>query len=580
MRIFTASLISLFLGSLISSWAQSQPNFIIIFTDDQGYADVGVYGSGSAPAGATWNAWDRIPIRTPHLDKMAEEGVRFTNFYSGHPVCTPSRAALLTGVYPHRVGLGSGVFWPDDETGLNQNEVTVAELLKARGYATGMFGKWHLGHKKPFLPTSQGFDEYYGIPFSNDMYTDPHAPLAADAIFRDGWTREKFLALKSLTYDQIKSQHRNLMPMMRNEEIVEFPVDQSTITRRYTEAAISFIRKNKAKPFMVYLPHNMPHTPLYASAQFKGKSPRGLYGDVIEEMDWNVGRLLDSLKALGLDDKTMVIFTSDNGPWLIRQEDGGTAFPFREGKMTNWEGGMRVPMIVRWPEKIPQGLVQSEMAAAIDIYPTLAGLSGGGLPRNRALDGKDIWPLIKGEAGAKSPHQAFYYNLQAVRSGKWKLRDGKLYDLENDVHEDKDVSAANAAKAAELKKLLADFNQDVNADIRPVGTLSTKVLKMGCTDPQALNYLSDAELDDGSCRNTVALSQRQQVGGIRVLHRSGSPLEIQSVTALDVRIVDIHGKIRGSVKGVRKASFSLGNGTYFVHATSEEHNAIFKVAIY
>ncbi len=360
------------------------PNFVIIFTDDQGYGDVGVYGATS--------------FRTPNLDRMAAEGVRFTDFYVAAPVCTPSRAALLTGSHPVRVGLGHRVLFPYSDTGLHSDEITIAEILKERGYATGIIGKWHLGHHRKFLPTSQGFDHYFGIPYSNDMGNH-------------NYRREKMISPP--------------LPILRNEARVEQHPDQAQLTRRYTREAVRFIRDHKDEPFFLYLPHSMPHRPLAASARFQGRSALGLYGDVIEEIDWSVGEVLEALREAGIDEHTLVIFTTDNGatiqPWPRRGYRSGSNGPLRGGKNTTWEGGMRVPCIMRWPGKIPAGRVQTELATAMDFLPTAANLAGAAMPTDRVLDGKDIWPLMSMQAGAETPHEAFSFyrdeRLQAVRSG-------------------------------------------------------------------------------------------------------------------------------------------------------------------
>ena len=425
-----------------------QPNFVVIFTDDQGYSDLGCFGSRN--------------IKTPRVDRMAEEGMKFTDFYVAAPVCTPSRAALMTGCYPRRVGLGGCYLGPNDTaapvlapgstTGLNPSEVTIAELLKGRGYATACIGKWHLGHLPPFLPRRHGFDYYYGIPYSNDM---------------------------------------NPCVLMRNEEVIEDPAVQATLTERYTDEAVRSIREKKDGPFFLYLPHTMPHTPLHVSERFAGVSKAGLYGDVIECLDWSTGRILDTLKELGLDDNTLVVFTSDNGPWLFQKAHGGCAEPLRAGKGTTYEGGMRVPCVMRWPGKISAGAVCSELATTMDLLPALARLAGAEPPSDRIIDGKDIWPLMAGQTEAKSPTKAFYYyfmdSLQAVRSGQWKLmieRTRKLefpfrqalkhdvdrpdevvpealYNLKTDVGEQHNVIEQYPEIAERLRGLMEQMRRDI-----------------------------------------------------------------------------------------------------------------------
>ncbi len=437
-----------------------KPNFVIIFTDDQGYSDVGCYGARG--------------FSTPNLDRMASEGVRFTDFYVAAPSCTPSRAALLMGCYPQRVSLPyvlfpSGPEWTKDksEVGINSSEQTIAELLKGRGYAAGCFGKWHLGHHRQFLPTHHGFDEYFGLPYSNDMRPENNAKYPS-------------------------------LPLVDGEEAVESDPDQRYLTRRYTERAVRFIKKNKGRPFFVYLAHSMPHVPLYVSEDFGGESEQGMFGDVIMEIDWSVGRILETLKAKGIDDNTMVIFTSDNGPWLSFGDHGGSARPLREGKGTTFEGGMREPCIMRWPGKIPAGSVCREVAATMDLLPTFVNLTGAQMPGKR-IDGKDIWPLISGQAGAKSPHEAFFYYrgwaLEAVRSGKWKLhfpheyrtlagREGgsggkyvkyeqrkiglELFDLERDIGETNDVSAKYPQVVKRLVVLADRMREDLGDSAKGV----------------------------------------------------------------------------------------------------------------
>ncbi len=444
-RLIAAVLIVLIAGLLafqgVAAAAEKPPNFVLIFADDQGYQDIGCFGSPK--------------IKTPNLDRMAAEGRRFTDFYVGAPVCSASRASLMTGCYCARVSV-TGVFFPNrSRRGLHPDEITVAEVLKARGYATACVGKWHLGDEKPFLPTRQGFDSYFGIPYSNDM--------------------------------SIKREGKRGPPLMRDEEIVEHPAHQATLTRRYTEEAVKFIKKNKDGPFFLYLPHTMPHVPLFASEKFKDTSARGLYGDVIEEIDWSVGRILQTLKETGVDDNTLVVYTSDNGPWLSKGRNGGCALPLRDGKFTTWEGGMREPCIMRWPGKVPAGTACSEVAATIDVLPTFAKLAGAKVPDDRIIDGRDIWPLICGQSGARSPHRAYFFRDNAVRCGKWKLhlkgRDTvkrrpdqvfpALYDLSADISEDHNVAAEHPQVVQRLRKLILEHRAEIAAHKRPVGRVET-----------------------------------------------------------------------------------------------------------
>ncbi|MAG55605.1 MAG: hypothetical protein CMJ83_04870 [Planctomycetes bacterium] len=421
----------------VSSTAAQSPNLVLIFTDDQGYQDIGCFGSPK--------------IKTPHLDRMAAEGRRFTNFYSAAPVCSASRAALLTGSYCDRVGV-TGVFFPNRRRqGLNPKEETVAEILRTAGYATACVGKWHLGDEPEFLPTRQGFDSYYGIPYSNDM--------------------------------RIRRNGKSGPPLMRNEEIIEHPAVQSTLTRRYTAEAVKFIESNRQRPFFLYLPHTMPHVPLFATDEFRGKSARGLYGDVIEEIDWSVGQILETLKKLGLDKRTLVVFTSDNGPWLTKKQNGGSALPLRDGKFTTYEGGMRVPCIMRWPSTVPAGTACEEVAATIDVLPTFAALAGARRKAEHKIDGRSIVPLLKGVSGAKSPHNAYFYRMGAVRSGQWKLMLGgrstvkaqpagpfpALYDLASDIAETTNVAAEHPEIVARLTRLIEDHRADIRQNKRPVG---------------------------------------------------------------------------------------------------------------
>jgi len=417
------------------------PNVVIIFTDDQGYADVGAYGAEG--------------FETPHLDKMAEEGRLFTRWYAAQPVCSASRTGLLTGCYPNRVGI-HGALGPSSNIGINPEELTLAEMFKSKGYATGMFGKWHLGHLEPFLPPNHGFDEYYGIPYSNDMW--PQHPTA---------------------------KHFPPLPIIEGTETLREADehDQAMMTTQLTARAVDFINRHRTEPFFLYVPHPQPHVPLFVSERFRGKTERGLYGDVIAEIDWSVGEILNAIKTNGLDENTLVMFTSDNGPWLSYGEHSGLATPLREGKGTVWEGGVREPCIMRWPGKIAAGTVCDEPAMNIDILPTLAKLIGAELPE-RKIDGLDIWPLLSGAEGATNPHEGywFYYKkneLQSVSMGQWKLylphayrtlngREGgkegipvkyensrtevELYDLSGDISETKNVAAQHPGQ---VEKMLA-----------------------------------------------------------------------------------------------------------------------------
>ncbi|MBL7224136.1 MAG: sulfatase [Candidatus Brocadiae bacterium] len=368
------------------------PNIVIVFTDDQGYQDLGCFGSPD--------------IDTPHLDRMAREGRRFTDFYVTQPVCSASRAGLLTGCYSNRVSI-LGALGPGAKHGIHDDEMTLAELCKQKGYATAMCGKWHLGHRPQFLPTRHGFDQYFGLPYSNDMW--PYHP-----------------GVRHLPMEKRLKRWPHL-PLIENGKIVNPKVtgkEQAQLTTWYAERAVKFIEKSKDRPFFLYVAHSMPHVPLFVSDKFKGKSKRGLYGDVISEIDWSVGQIRATLEKHGLAENTLFIFTSDNGPWLSYGEHSGRALPLREGKGTTWDGGVREPTVMWWPGKIPAGTVCSEPAMTIDILPTLAGLIGAKLPAHK-IDGLDIWPLISGQAGATGPHEALFFywgrHLQAMRSGKWKL---------------------------------------------------------------------------------------------------------------------------------------------------------------
>ena len=370
----------------------TRPNVILIFMDDLGYGDLSCYGA--------------LDYRTPNLDRMAQEGMRFTNFVSAQAVCSASRAGLMTGCYPNRVGI-SGALFPYAKVGLAPEEETIADLLKARGYATAAFGKWHLGDAPMFLPTRQGFDEYLGIPYSNDMWP----------VHYDG---------KPVKPETNKAKYPPL-PIIRNERIID-TIDnleeQATLTRRYTDAAIDFIKRNRNKPFFAYIPHSMPHAPINASPEFRGKSKQGLYGDVLMEADHHIGRILKTLKDLKIDQNTIVIFTSDNGPWLNYGHHAGSSGCLREGKGTSFEGGQRVPCIVRWPGVVPAGQIANQLTSTIDILPTLSALTGAASPK-RKIDGVDISAVWKGDMNATPRREFWYYyrknNLEAVRYDNWKL---------------------------------------------------------------------------------------------------------------------------------------------------------------
>jgi arylsulfatase A-like enzyme len=446
---------------------ERKPNVIIIFIDDQGYEDLGVFGSPT--------------LKTPNVDRMAHEGMRFTDFYSAAAVCTPSRAALLTGCYAERVG-DLTVLFPDDDVGLNSDETTIAEMLGRNGYATACVGKWHLGHLSAFLPTNHGFDSYFGIPYSNDMKIADNMQLSDDLVLREG-----------VTMESIWTKKKNWVPLMQDEEVVEYPADQSTLTKRFTDEAIRFIERNVDEPFFLYLAHTMPHVPLFASPQFDGTSEIGLYGDCIEEIDWNVGRIMESLKEQGVDENTLVVYTSDNGPWHFEENatdkvkgnknrrTGGSAYPLRGYKFQRWEGGMRVPAVMRWPGRIPAGTVCSELVATIDLLPTIAELSPGSVLPKKKIDGKSIAPLLEGQEGAKTPHDAYFYGTAGVRSGNWKLKRNKdtkqfeLYDLSADISEDKDETQNQPDIADRLMKLLDDHKQELITNMRPPGQSGSQI---------------------------------------------------------------------------------------------------------
>ena len=419
-----------------------RPNVVIIFTDDQGYGDLGCQGSPG--------------LKTPTLDALAASGVRLTNFHVAQPVCSASRAALMTGCYPNRIGI-HGALGPGSKVGLNSSEVTIARMLKNKGYRTAHFGKWHLGDSPEFLPPAHGFDVSLGIPYSGDMW--PHHPEA-----RPG------------TYPPL--------PLIENGTVIEEGLDaaaQETLTTRYAQGAVKFIRENQEQPFFLYVAPNQPHVPLFVSDKHRGKSKAGLYGDVIQEIDWAVGEILREIRSCGLEKDTLVVFSSDNGPWLSYGEHGGSAGVLREGKGTVYEGGVRVPCIFSWPGTLAAKRVSDEFLMTIDVLPTIAQITGANAPDG--IDGKNVWPLIQGQPGAKNPHEAYYFyyaqnQLQAVVSWPWKLMfphqsrsmgsqpratggipgkyevvkilEAELYDLSKDISETRNVYSAVKASDPEV----------------------------------------------------------------------------------------------------------------------------------
>ena len=458
----------LFLIISIASQAQqksSTPNVILIFMDDMGYGDLSCYGA--------------LDINTPNIDRLASEGIRFTNFLSSQAVCSASRASIMTGCYANRVGI-SGALFPGSKVGLASEEMTMAELLKQKNYATAIYGKWHLGDAKQFLPLQQGFDEYLGIPYSNDMW-----PVTYDGKPADTSTS--------------KSKLPQLPLIKNNDKWLEIKTleDQSTLTERYTAAAEAFIKKNKNKPFFLYLPHSMPHVPINASPAFRGKSKQGLYGDVIQEIDASVGRILKTIKENGLDNNTIVIFTSDNGPWINYGNHAGSTGGLREGKGTSFEGGQRVPGIIRWKGTIQPNVVSNQLASTIDLFPTIAAITKTSLP-NKKIDGVSILPILQGDRNA-TPRKTFLYyyrknSLEAVRIDNWKLvfahparsylnqipgingypgitnennpTSLALYDLRRDPGENYDVKEMNPDIVKRLQALAEEARADLGDDLQ------------------------------------------------------------------------------------------------------------------
>lgn len=429
---------------------ETPPNIIHIFTDDLGYGDLGCFGA--------------TDIATPNIDRIASEGIKFTDFYSASSICSPSRAALLTGRLPQRMGIHQ-VFFPESFTGMPSEEITIAELLKQKNYTTGIIGKWHLGHQQQYLPLQQGFDSYFGIPYSNDM--------------------------TSVVY-------------MRGNEVEAYEVDQNYITKTYTNEALSFIDKNKEKPFFLYLAHSMPHVPIYASEDFVGSSNRGLYGDVIQELDWSVGQILNKLEELHLLENTLVIFSSDNGPWLVMEDHGGSAGGLREGKQFTFDGGMRVPTVAMWKGKIPKNIVSSDVASQMDWFPTIAKIVGMDLPNDRVIDGYDISEVLM-NTGKRKDNTFLYFdggNLQCYRSGDWKIKipyegfegaswkqavaahGNLLFNIKSDPGEKNNLYDS---KPEVFEKLY----QEMNAKYQDLGNLPPSLVVRSAADRSHFEYLQE-----------------------------------------------------------------------------------------
>ncbi len=439
--------------------AALRPNIIFVLVDNLGYGDIGCFGS--------------TQHRTPHIDRLAQEGVKLTSFYCSAPVCSPSRASFLTGCYPRRVGLhvdfnGTQVLMASSPRGLNPEEHTLPELLKEQGYATACFGKWHLGDQPPFLPLNHGFDEFFGLPYSEDM--------------GEREARDYRAAMPPL-------------PLLEGDSVIEAPPDPSRLTGRFTKRAVEFIGKHSDRPFFLYLPHTMPGSTResFASPRFKGKSANGTYGDSVEELDWSMGEIMKALKANGLDQNTLVIWTSDNGPTEKRNVAHGSIGPLSGYGYSTDEGGMRMPFVARWPAGIPAGTVSDELVTAMDLLPTLVKLTGGSIPSDRVIDGRDVWPILSGKPGAKSPHEAFFYyflgQLQHVRSGRWKLhlpldekwdrrrwRNEKgdpcplqLFDLDADIREEHNL----AAEHPEVVKRLTAHAERARGALGDIGRKGT-----------------------------------------------------------------------------------------------------------
>ncbi|QEL14181.1 sulfatase family protein [Limnoglobus roseus] len=517
MRSLVALAVAIAFGLTPAGAAEAKPNVVVIFIDDLGYADIG-------PFGATKQ-------KTPNLDRMAAEGMKLTSFYAA-PVCSVSRAQLMTGCYGVRVSV-PGVYSPGGPQGLNPKEITIAERLKELGYATQCVGKWHLGDQPAFLPTKQGFDHYLGIPYSNDMQR------------------------------KSKVVGERVVPLVRDDAVAELLTDekQSGIVERYTAEAVGFIRANRDRPFFLYLPHSAVHTPIHPGEKFRGKSANGRFGDWVEEMDWSVGQVLDTLRELKLAEKTLVVFTSDNGPWLVKGADGGSAKPLRGGKGSTWEGGVRVPTIAWWPGKIAPKTVSDVVAGTIDLLPTCVTVAGSMVPADPIIDGRDLSPVLFG-TGTQSPREAHYYfngyNLQAVRQGPWKLAiapqtdaadkttveasktNPRLYNLDTDIGETTNVADRHPEIVEKLKSLAMKMNDEIGGNApkarRPAGVVTNPTPLYPIDETPAPKVaVKPAALDKLKPGDTIPSAAAPQVGG------TAFTLACQFETELRDTVIVAHG---------------------------------------
>ncbi len=535
----------------------SKPNVVLIFIDDMGYGDIGPFGS-------TKN-------RTPNLDRMAREGMKLTSFYAA-PVCSVSRAQVMTGCYGMRVSI-TGVFPPASARGISAQEHTVGELMKAQGYATMCIGKWHLGDQPEFLPTRHGFDHYFGLPYSNDM-------------------------MKTAT-----ANGQRVVPLVRDEKVEELLTDeaQTQIVERYTDEAVKFITQSKERPFFLYLPHTAVHTPVHPGAAFAGKSANGRFGDWVEEVDWSVGRVLDTLRTLKLAENTLVMFSSDNGPWLTKGADGGTAGPLRGGKGSTWEGGVREPTLAWWPGKVAAGSTCDAIAGNIDFLPTFVKLAGGSVPADKKIDGKDLSPLLLGMT-KDSPHEARYYysgnKLQAVRSGPWKLaiapqaegmgKSGpavaasldqpRLYNLDTEIGERTDVATAHPDVVARLKALAVKMAAELGdgkpgPEVRAAGEVANPVT-LYPTDDGPKKPAPKAKRAAGNARSAApdALKIGDTLTGAAAPQVEGKPIAIECEVVSDSPngVIVAHGGVAVGYALYVKA----GHVTFAVHSSGDETTRI------